>query len=347
MKNTQIIESFIAEEVVKTGLILQKPASFRTHIQLILDAAAQRGWDMQKTGKSYYSFYHKGRLVGALQQMITSLTSSVAVSICAKKHISREFFQHSSVKVAEGSSFLASEFSEARNYFEAAKKPVVIKPSQGAAGMGISTNVDTIERFELAWQEALRSQKSSGTIVIEKQIDGIDIRVFVVGGEAIAVSTRLPAFVVGDGITTLGALIEQRQAERSLSAYLKRMPMIIDHSWLSDQGLQNGSIIEEGQIVVLNLAFNIHQGGTNLDLTDRVSSSIKKLAIEAASSIPGLDVAGVDLMVQNLQDVNGAVVLEANTAANIALHHYPGYGEPRMVAGSILDLMQIRSEQNR
>lgn len=343
MASTRLIEAFIREEVVVPGLVLHKPTVFRTHTQLLLDAAAKRDWTVEKIGKSYYSFYDQDRLVGVLQQMITSLTSSVAVSVCARKHVARQFFAQSGVMVAEGASFLADELTEARDYFNAAEKPVVVKPTRGAAGKGISTNVSTRERFETAWDESLQSQAGPGAVVIERQVSGIDIRVFVVGGEAVAASTRLPAFVVGDGKTPLGELIERQQRERAQSAYLKRMPIMVDHAWLGTQGLQSNSVVEADKVVVLNLAFNLHQGGTNLDLTGKISQSIKNLAKDAASSVPGLEVAGVDLMVHSLQNVEGAVVLEANTAANIAVHHYPGFGEPQPVAESILDLMQTRA----
>lgn len=346
MENSEVIESFIREEVVNSNLSLHKPVAFRTHVQLYLDAAVHRGWTVERIGKSFYAFYDSDRFVGVLQQMITSLTSSVAVSICARKDIARLFFKKNNVAIAEGESFLSDELPEAISYFESVGKPVVVKPSRGAAGKGISMNVTADGRFRAAWEEALAAQAGKGTVVVEQQVPGIDIRVFVVGGKVVAASTRLPAFVVGDGRTSLSGLIQEKQQERSQSAYLKRMPIAVDFEWLDAQGLQPDSIIENSKIVILNMAFNIHQGGTNLDLTGKISTSIENLARAAAESVPGLEVAGVDLMVQSLESAEGAVVLEANTSANIAVHHYPGYGEPRLVADSVLDLLEIRRTES-
>lgn len=174
MGNTQLVERFILNEVVGRNLELKKPRVFRTHTQLLLDAASRRGWSTEELSKGLYSIYDGQHLLGVLQQMITSLTSSTAVSICSRKHVTRKFFTRQGVTIAPGASFLGSQWSEANQYFEDAQKPLVVKPSRGAAGKGISTNVMRKQEFEDAWKKALDSQTSEGAVVVEQQVPGID-----------------------------------------------------------------------------------------------------------------------------------------------------------------------------
>lgn len=76
-----------------------------------------------------------------------------------------------------------------------------------------------------------------------------------------------------------------------------------------------------------------------MDVTGHMPAHFIDIAETAAKSIPGLSVAGIDLMVTGLNDGSEAIVLEANTSANIAVHHYPAYGKAVNVAEKILDLM--------
>ena len=91
--------------------------------------------------------------------------------------------------------------------------------------------------------------------------------------------------------------------------------------------------------MVLNSSSNLHTGGENVDITDLAHPGLLDLAVEVTRAIPGLGLAGVDLMARDIDSPDGAVVLEANVRANIRVHHYPAYGRSRDVAGAIVDAM--------
>ena len=176
-------------------------------------------------------------------------------------------------------------------------------------------------------------------IVVEEQVTGLDVRAFVVGGHVVAASVRVPAYVVGDGRSSIANLIRRKQARRQTNIYLSRGVISADEQYLRSQGRSLDSVPERSEVVVLNRVANIHQGGENIDVTGMISPELKDLAVQAARAVPGLHVAGIDLMVPALDQHEGAVVLEANTSANIAMHHAPAYGEPVDVAGAIVDEM--------
>lgn len=86
----------------------------------------------------------------------------------------------------------------------------------------------------------------------------------------------------------------------------------------------------------------VEQQMEGVDVTDLLAEPVKELAVRAVRAIPGLGVAGVDLMVRSLDDTAGAVVLEANTSANISVHHRPAYGRAIDVGAAIVDAMLER-----
>lgn len=218
--------------------------------------------------------------------------------------------------------------------------PVVMKPTRSAGGANVVTGVRTSEDFDKAWLAISDAKSTGGMILIVEQFSGIDIRVMVVRGRYVAASSRVQAFVVGDGVTSFENLVKAAHVERKTNAYLKRRPIQPDYGWLSRIGIDKGTILEAGEIQVLGLVFNLHQGGINVDVTDRLPASFISIAEAAANATPGLAVAGVDLMVSGFDDASEAIVLEANTAANIAVHHYPAYGESVDVAAKILDSLE-------
>lgn len=337
---TAIIENFIRSEILDAKLQFQLAKSFRFHQQLLQGEARKRGWATVPMDDGIIGVYNQtGDPVGTFQKMLTSATSSSAVAVCARKHVARKHFQRTGVPVAEGETFSREEKEQAADYVTSRACPVVMKPDRGAGGTNVVTDVITTEDFEKAWKKIFSGKKAGAKIVIEDQFSGIDIRVMVVGGKYVATSSRIPGFVVGDGDTTFGELVKASQIERNNNAYLKRMPSKPDYEWLSRIGISDDTVLAAGKIQVLSLVYNLHQGGINVDVTGHMPAHFIDIAETAAKSIPGLSVAGIDLMVTGLNDGSEAIVLEANTSANIAVHHYPAYGKAVNVAEKILDLM--------
>ncbi|MGM1029994.1 MAG: hypothetical protein ACQEWM_09010 [Actinomycetota bacterium] len=93
---------------------------------------------------------------------------------------------------------------------------------------------------------------------------------------------------------------------------------------------------------MLNATANLHRGGVNVDVTTRIHPGLQRLAVDAARAVPGLSVAGVDLMVPAVESADGAIVLEVNAGANISMHHLPAYGAPVDVGAAIVDEMLRR-----
>lgn len=339
-------ESFIREHIVEPELTINESDEALASTTLLIREAERRGWSVDKYARGLTRFLDGDTVVGGLNQAVPSTVSSLAVITSNIKHATKKAFKNSGLRVAPGEVFRAGEFEEALAYFGTVQKPVVVKASAGSMGDSVSVNVWTQDDFELAWEKVSKGRSSKAMIIVEQQFEGIDIRAFVVDNKMVGAVTRVPAFVVGNGKATLGELIENLLQERKVSAYLRSLPVRVDRGWIARQGLDVTSILDSESVLTLNRTANTHQGAVNFGITHLVSDGIARMAENAARAIPGLNAVGVDLMVNSLDDVNQAILLETNASGSLLLHHYPAYGEPVDIARIIVDSIADQHEKS-
>lgn len=334
-------ETFINKNIVEPGLEFNQSSEALSSSALLIREAEKRGWVVDRYTRSLTRFLQNGSVIGGLNHGVPSTVSSLAVISSNLKHATKQAFVNSGLPVADGKNFRVDEFEAAQDYFERIPKPIVVKASAGSMGDSVSVNVSSQEDFIAAWQKATRGLRAQSTIMLEEQFSGIDIRAFVIDGKLVAAVTRVPAFVVGDGKTTLKGLINSLMSQRKSHAYLRTLPVHLDHNWIAKLGLNESSIINPGEVLTLNRTANTHQGASNFAITELLSADIVALAETAAKSIPGLNSVGIDLMINSLSNADDAILLEANTSGSLLLHHYPAFGEPIEVAKLIIDSIEM------
>lgn len=215
---------------------------------------------------------------------------------------------------------------------EAAKTlgyPVVVKPADLDGGRGVFAGLKTPASVEKAFAAASALSKR---ILVEQFIEGNDYRLQVFKGEVFWVTHRRPAKVVGDGASTIEALIEQINRERAVpnpdpdpTIELGSKPIIVDdevQDWIADQGLSLKSVPDKGQLVRLRGAANVSSGGTRLPVTSSAHPDNVALAVKAAA-VMRLDVAGIDFLVPDIatswRDTGGAIC-EVNAQPQLSGH---------------------------
>src|SRR5699024_6093959 len=154
--------------------------------------------------------------------------------------------------------------------------------------------------------------------------------------EVIAATKRIPANVIGDGVSTIEQLIKSKNKIRQENPYLQTKLIKIDdeiNEYLSKRKKRITDIQNKNEVVYLKGKSNISTGGDPIDVTDVLTKEMKESAIVAINSIPGLTHAGVDIIVFE----NKAYVIEINATAGIVLHLFPLEGEPRNVPEKIMD----------
>jgi cyanophycin synthetase len=219
--------------------------------------------------------------------------------------------------------------------------PLVIKPLDGNQGRGVSLNLTTADQVREAFDLA---REISSKVIVEEMFRGNDYRVVVVGGRMVAAAQRIPAHVWGDGRHTVRELIDLANHDPRRGDHHEK-PMTKIHTdplviaILKRHGRTLDAVPATGEMVLLRESANLSTGGEARDVTDRVHPTIRR-ACERAARVVGLDVCGVDLVVDDIsQPVTGGGIVEVNAAPGIRMHHFPAEGTPRDVGGAIVDML--------
>jgi len=329
-----VVERFIREVIpaVDGGRRLSTDSS--GHHALIRQAATKRGLSIKVIDRT--TFFYDGPLaVGGMTGWVPSLVTREATAACRSKDRTKTMLTAAGVPTPAGIVVDREQFDEARAHVRASTKPQVLKPTDASAGAGITCG----DALRAAWETARAVAKPRTKFVLEDLVEGVDIRAFVVGGRVVAASTRINPHVVGDGRQSIAELVDEKLRWRAHNAYLTKYPLIVDETLLARTGRTIHDVPAGGEVVVLNSVSNVGVGGETVDVTDLVHRDLRALAVEATRAIPGLGVAGIDLMTPDIASADRAVVLEANVGANIRVHTCPAYGRPRNPAGAIIEEM--------
>ena len=314
------------------------------HFYGYFKSAKSLGVNVVKPRKNAFGFFFEGDEIGSMRYMLSSFVTSDAVKVCSNKYYTKKFLKKAAVAIPASQVFPSSVgYDKALNYFCSRLKirGQVVKPAGGKAGKGITVDVSETD-FKEAWEYALaNSGARDGGIIIEDYVEGIDLRVIVVNGKFACATTRAPAYVLGDGESSMQRLIEIKESERSLNPYHRSRPLACAKLEKFDPLY----VPKVGEYVSLSAKANIHQGAEAIDVTELVPEVCKQNCIAAASAIPGLGVAGVDLIIKNFKDDPGFVI-EINTSCNFAMHYCPMFGLARnpanMIVHDMLDVYSVR-----
>ena len=271
----------------------------------------------------------------------TDSTSAIAESIAQDKELTRTLLRSIGIPTPEGRSVESAE-----DAWEAAEDiglPVVVKPQYGNHGRGVATNLQTRQQVVAAYEAARQEGRS---IIVERHAPGDDYRMLVVGGKLVAAARREPAHVIGDGQSTVQKLIDKvNEDPRRSDGHSTSLSLIkidpVALGVLMDQGMTPDTIPPVGKKVLIRRNANLSTGGTAADVTDQVHPDVARHAVEAARII-GLDIAGVDMVVQDIsQPLQGqrGVIVEVNAGPGLRMHIEPSSGSPRPVGESIIEMM--------
>jgi cyanophycin synthetase len=289
---------------------------------------------------SLVQFGH-GRYQKRIQATVTSETRHIAVEISSDKEETNRILADLGLPVAKQR--LAHDEEEAVIRAERIGFPVVVKPLNANHGRGVSIGVKDKEGVRAAFEHA---QQHSRTVIIESFIEGFDHRMLVVDGQLEAVAQRLPGHVIGDGKQTVKELVDEINLDprRGIGHEKVLTRIAIDHQalrLLEQAGYTQESVPKDGERVFLRSTGNLSTGGTAIDKTDVIHPDNREMAVRAAKAV-GLDVAGVDFLTKDITESHkeiGGAICEINAAPGFRMHVAPSEGEPRDVAGKVMDML--------
>jgi cyanophycin synthetase len=283
---------------------------------------------------------------GARQRRIwtaeTEKTGAIAETTSRDKDLTKSLLEACGVPIPHGRSV-----DSADDAWEAAQDlgmPVVVKPLDGNHGRGVFTNLISQQEVQAAYDVA--RQEGSG-VLVEKFIYGDEHRLLIVGGKLVAAAKGRTASITGDGKSTVEELIESQINADPRRGRNEDHPLNFirldsaNRLEIAKQGLTPEAIPTEGRVVIIQ-----RSGNVAIDCTDEVHPEVADTAAMAAR-IVGLDVAGIDLVAQDisqpLQTQAGAIV-EVNAGPGLLMHIKPAEGQPRPVGQAIVDHMFGKDE---
>lgn len=315
----------------------------------IVQAAVARGIPYRRLTEGSLVQFGWGSKQRRIQAAETGYTSAIAESIAQDKDLTKMLLHAAGVPVPRGRS--VSDPEEAWKAACEIGGPVVVKPRDGNQGKGVAVNIRTREEVLAAFNVAYAI---SSEVIVESYISGHDYRLLVVGDQLIAAARRAPPNVIGDGVHTIGELIEQvnrdpRRGDGHATSLTKIRLDDIARATLSKHGYTTESIPDKGVTVALRNNANLSTGGTATDVTDDVHPELAARAVEAAQMV-GLDICGVDVvcetMTKSLEEQGGGIV-EVNAAPGLRMHLQPSYGKGRAVGEAIISTMFKEGDDGR
>lgn len=275
----------------------------------------------------------------------TDRTSAIAESIAQDKELTKTLLRAAGVPVPEG-----RIVADAADAWEAACDvgvPVVVKPRDANHARGVFTNLITQSQVESAFKFA--SNEGNG-VIVERFAPGNEHRLLVVGNRLIAAACGEAARIVGNGVSTVKQLVADQLNSDPRRGEGEAFPLspieftAIVRMQLERQGYTVDSIPPDGTTVVVQRNDNL-----SIDVTSQVHPSIAAHAVLAVQ-IVGLDVAGLDIVVENISkplESQGGVVVEVNAGPGLLMHLRPSVGTPQPVGEAIVESLFPAGQNGR
>ena len=238
------------------------------YARIIADEAMRRGIRVEvldaETGEMRLS--HGGRSV-ITRESLSEFTSAVAMSRCDDKRLTRRIVSEAGVVVPRGR---LATFDDGDHEFLAEVGDVVVKPTRGEQGKGITVGIGSAAELD----EALaRAREHHPEVLIEQRAPGDDLRLVVIDGNVVA-----------------AAAAHARRGDRKRHAHRRRThrdpeppprgrhrrrvahPRRRRHrGTVRDSGWELDDVLPEGLRLRVRRTANLHQGGTIHDVTADVN----------------------------------------------------------------------------
>lgn len=299
------------------------------YARLIVDEATRRGIHVEITDAEggFFRLAHGGRSIHC-RESLCELTSGVAMSIADDKAVARRVVATAGLAVPDQTE--AGEDRARIAAFLEKHGKLVVKPARGEQGRGISVGIATLDALDAAIAEA---RTVCDRVLLEACFEGEDLRFVIIDFKLVAAAVRRPPRIIGDGRSTVAALVEMQSRRReAATGGESRIPLDAETDrCLAEQGLNLDTVLAEGREITVRKAANLHTGGSIHDVTDTVHPDLVAAACRAARAID-IPVVGIDFMVRDPSEPD-YVFIEANERPGLANH------EPQPTAARFVDLL--------
>jgi len=252
------------------------------------------------------------------------------------KAILKEKLSNAGLPVPRGGSF--TRFDDCARYFDALKKPVVVKPQLGSRGRHTTTHIYTKEQLRTAYDVA---KQLCFWVVMEEHLEGSVYRATIIDGTLVGVLRGDPPRVMGDGVHTISQLVESKNKLK----HEKVSDIIPDErhrDFLARTARDFGTVPASGEIVDLLASIGVSYGGHSAEVTEDANAGTKRI-LEMAAAVVDDPIVGFDFIIPDIEKPPAGQrwgIIECNSTSFINLHHDPVEGEPINAAKYVWDYVE-------
>ncbi|MFO8002186.1 MAG: glutamate ligase [Marinilabilia sp.] len=280
--------------------------------------------------------YHNNKEYIIHEGTISDANSLIAFWISNDKWMTKQFLERKNISHPKG--ILLN-----KNYqpddTDQITFPAVVKPMDTDHGIAVSTDIRNKQELNQAINTALAH---SDKVIVEEYHPGREYRFLVIDYQVRAIAYREPANITGDGQHTIRKLIGAKNQNRGDDYTHPLLKIKIDEEverHLRYQSLTLDFVPKKGEKIYLRNNSNLSTGGDSIDVTDEIPVFYKKAA-EKAAEAAGLKIAGIDIIIREMDKVptkDNYIVVELNAPAMLSMHNFPYKGQNRHVEKYVLD----------
>ncbi|MBF0200878.1 MAG: N-acetylglutaminylglutamine synthetase [Desulfamplus sp.] len=298
------------------------------YARLIVDEARKRGISIDILNAEFGLFrLTLGCKSITCRESLSEMTTAIAMTKCDNKRLTSSILKKAGINVPR--QILHDTLEGTLGFMEEVKQ-VVVKPVKGEQGDGISVDISTRDGLENALGKA---GEVCPQVIVEEFVRGDDLRIIVINREVVAAALRKPPSITGTGKHTIEVLIEKYNRRR-MAATGGESSIPMDGETIRCIGLEGykgSDILASGEVLTVRKTANLHTGGTIHDVTERLSPTLRDVALKSAAALD-IPVTGLDLMVRDVEGEDYAVI-EANERPGLANH------EPQPTAQKFIDFL--------
>jgi cyanophycin synthetase len=303
----------------------------------VYDELTSRGIEVKiiDAHKGLLRFSHRGKS-RYVQSCLTDDSSAVGRNIANNKIAASTLARTLNMRLPEEVVYTDTRSAQ---QFLSRHRMIVVKPTDGAHGKGVSVGVTTMGQLSTAVKDALAVSESN-QVILQQQIRGDDIRILIIDRKLAAASLRSPATVIGDGASTIEQLVtvENNNILRGTN-YAKPLNKIDVEAAESYIGGSFENVIpKNGQPVQVAGTANIGTGGKATDITDKIPEAVVEDARRIADELKQR-CCGVDYIAGDLLNPESYYFIEINASPSFGLHMCPSEGKPRAVQQDFVDML--------
>jgi cyanophycin synthetase len=277
----------------------------------------------------------------------TAADDPVTLALAGSKPAVYRLLERTGLPVPRRLEFTLGTFPAAVEFMNESGGRCVVKPAKNTgAGNGVTANI-------AGRRQLIRAAASAAVhcreLLIEEQIPGDSYRLLYLDGRLLdAVVRRQPA-VIGDGRSTVRALVDRTNTERTARGFAKSQVLLTCDAemkgTLAQQGLSLNSVPPAGARVVVKTVINENAAEENESARRLLCDAVIEAGGAAAAAV-GAKLAGVDIITRNpalpLEETGGAV-LEVNTTPGYYHHYHKADDDACPVAVPVLDYLLRRA----